>query len=114
MSHFDEYPNELKFQIKDAVYNVALNSLKNKSPNWRQALNEYEEKEGWKDKDYDLKKILKNGDWNLTHKDNNGDISWLGVRSAMRRNPFDIDTNDYSKINYNKFRQEMYDKYTKK
>lgn len=89
---WDKYHPELKFQILEAMYNVGPKAVWVGSENYQNALREYEKAKGWKKKDYDLKKIFQHADWNLNNQ------KWLGVRSAMRRNPQAINPDDYKMI----------------
>lgn len=89
---WDNYHPELKFQILEAMYNVGPKAVWVSAKNYQNALREYEKAQGWKKKDYDLKSIFQHADWNLN------DQKWLGVRSAMRRNPQAINPEDYKMI----------------
>lgn len=111
--HFDEYPEDLKFQIFDLLYNTS-GIEKNRSgerTKYMQELLNYESHRGFENKWYDLRKILEQADWSLSHKTEKGGHSSLGLRSVMRRNPSAIDYEDLKfALNKDKW-DELWDKY---
>jgi hypothetical protein len=111
--HFDEYPEDLKFQIFDLLYNTS-GIEKNRSgerTKYMQELLNYESHRGFENKWYDLRKILEQADWSLSHKTEKGEHSSLGLRSVMRRNPSAIDYEDLKfALNKDKW-DELWDKY---
>ena len=111
--HFDEYPEELKFQIFDLLYNtsgIEQDKFGNRTTYMQELLN-YESKRGFNSNKYDLKKILQHADWSLNHKRKDGGHSSLGLRSIMRRNPSAIDYSDLEhSLNKDKW-DELWDKY---
>lgn len=112
LTNFDKYPPELKFHILDAVYNIGNNGLLKKSPKWKKELETYESSSGYSIKDYDVSKILVNGDWSINHRTRDGKHhSSLSVRSAMRRNPQKIDTNHYKDVLNANMWDSLYDYY---
>lgn len=111
--HFDEYPEDLKFQIFDLLYNTS-GIEKNRSgerTKYMQELLNYESHRGFENKWYDLRKILEQADWSLSHKTEKGGHSSLALRSIMRRNPSAIDYEDLRfALNKDKW-DELWDKY---
>lgn len=111
--HFDEYPEELKFQIFDLLYNtsgIERDEAGNRTT-YMQALMDYESRRGFNSNRYDLRKILEHADWSLNHKRKDGGHSSLGLRSVMRRNPSVIDYSDLEhSLNKDKW-DELWDKY---
>ena len=117
LKHFDTYPEDLKFNILDPVYNVKRTSLsRTKSPNWRNALDYYEANGLYNDPNYDTWQINKHGNWSTSNKGR------LGLRSKMRQISKDIKEEDYIGVKYfpkekvdslNKVYKEKIDNYGK-
>ena len=113
--HFDEYPDELKFQLFDLLYNtsgIEKDSVGRRTAYLQELLN-YESKRGFKSNKYDLRKILQHADWSLNHITKSGTHSSLGLRSIMRRNPNAIDYEDLEIALITHKWDELWNKYDK-
>lgn len=94
LTNFDSYPDDLKFQLLEAMFNMkGPKSIRYRKDgtesNYYKALTEYEKNKGWEDSSYDYNQIYKHADWN---KNTNG---WIGVRAGARQYPSQMNWNDF-------------------
>lgn len=109
LKNFDSYPEELKFQLLDALFNVGATKIRDNAENYMGALKEYESSKGYLNPNYDLNKIMQHADWNLNTKTEKGTPSSIAVRAIYRQYPQFI---NYDNLQYalkkDKW-QELYD-----
>lgn len=107
LNNVDKYPDWLKFQLYDNVYN----NRNFRNSKYLSLLKEYDNSEGYKKSDYNYDDIINESDFSVKHRRNDGKPSSLAIRGVMRQQPYNINFDDLNNVLIRDKQDSLYNVY---
>ena len=107
LNNVDKYPDWLKFQLYDNVYN----NRNFRNSKYLSLLKEYDNSGGYKKSDYNYDDIINESDFSVKHRRNDGKPSSLAIRGVMRQQPYNINFDDLNNVLIRDKQDSLYNVY---